>query len=579
VVRIVDTTLRDAHQSLIATRMRTEDMLPVLEALDSVGFYSLECWGGATFDSALRYLAEDPWERLRKIRERVAKTPLQMLLRGQNLLGYRHYGDDIVKKFVPLCVKNGIRIIRIFDALNDIRNMELSIKVAKDAGAIVQGAISYTVSPVHTMEAFVELASKFKDLGCDVICIKDMSGIISPQAAYDLVSALKREVGLPVDLHTHSTSGMGMVSYYAACQAGVDIIDCAFAPFAGGTSQPPLESMVACLRGTPYDTGLDLEKLVEIGMYWLRVREKYEALFSPVAERSDVSVILHQIPGGMISNLYSQLREQKAVDKYREVLEEVPRVREDLGYPPLVTPTSQIVGTQAVFNVLLGERYKKVTEEVKRYCLGYYGKPPAPIKKEVLEKVIGEEDPIDCRPADLIAPEWDKVVKEVEELKLPVQSEEDILTYALYPQIAVKFFRKELTCEEIAPPKREKKEKESVAPVLTEIPGEFLVTIDNEEFRVKVRPVFSVTPSSKGKEVLTKPKEIPKGAILSPMQGMIVSLKKGKGDTVRKGETVAILEAMKMQTEIHAEVEGVVKEVYTYETELVDAGDVIMVVE
>jgi pyruvate carboxylase subunit B len=574
VVRVVDTTLRDAHQSLIATRMRTEDMLPILDTLDGMGFYSLECWGGATFDSALRFLAEDPWERLRKIRERVVKTPLQMLLRGQNLLGYRHYSDDIVKKFIPLCVKNGIRIIRIFDALNDIRNMELSIKVAKDAGAIVQGAISYTISPVHTIEAFVELAQNFKDLGCDVICIKDMSGIISPQAAYDLVAALKKEVGLPVDLHTHSTSGMAMVSYYAACQAGVDIIDCAFSPFAGGTSQPPVESMVACLQGTPYDTGLSLEKLVEIGMYWLRVREKYEALFSPVAERSDVSVLIHQIPGGMISNLYSQLKEQKAVAKYREVLEEVPRVREDLGYPPLVTPTSQIVGTQAVLNVLLGERYKKVTEEVKRYCLGFYGKPPAPIKEEVLRKVIGDEKPISVRPADLLEPEWEKVNREIQELGLPVKSEEDILTYALYPQIAVKFFRGELSCEELCPPK--KTEEPQATP---RIPQEFVVSIDEEEFRVRVRPVFSVTPLSEERVEAVKKKEPPKGAIVSPMQGMIVALKKQKGDPVRKGEVVAVLEAMKMQTEIHAEAEGTVREIYAYETELVDSGDVIMVVE
>ncbi|NSW77104.1 MAG: sodium-extruding oxaloacetate decarboxylase subunit alpha [Candidatus Atribacteria bacterium] len=576
-VKIVDTTLRDAHQSLVATRMRTEDMLPILETLDSLGFYSLECWGGATFDASLRFLAEDPWERLRKIRDRVTKTPLQMLLRGQNLLGYRHYSDDIVKKFVPLCVKNGIQIIRVFDALNDIRNMELSIKLAKDVGAIVQGAISYTVSPVHTVEAFVELAQQLKELGCDVICIKDMSGIISPKAAYELVRALKKGVGLPVDLHTHSTSGMAMVSCYAACQAGVDIIDCAFSPFAGGTSQPPVESMVACLQETPYSTGLSLEKLVEVGTYWLKVREKYEALFSPVAERSDVSVLIHQIPGGMISNLYTQLKEQKAVAKYREVLAEVPRVREDLGYPPLVTPTSQIVGTQAVLNVLLGERYKKVTEEVKRYCLGYYGKPPAPIKEEVLRKVIGDEQPISVRPADLLEPEWDKVLREVKELGLPVKNEEDILTYALYPQVAVKFFRGELSCEELCPPKQA--EATGVTERKREIPQEFIVAVDEEEFRVRVRPVFSIASVVEGRTTPLKGKEIPKGAIISPMQGMIVALKKRKGDEVKKGEVVAILEAMKMQTEVHAEIEGTVQEIYAYETEIVDAGDVIMVVE
>jgi pyruvate carboxylase subunit B len=576
-VKIMDTTLRDAHQSLIATRLRTEDMLPILEKMDEVGFYSLECWGGATFDAAMRYLCEDPWDRLRKIRERVRKTPLQMLLRGQNLLGYRHYSDDIVKRFIPLCVKNGIDIIRVFDALNDIRNMELAIKIAKDAGAIVQGAICYTISPVHTIESFVELAVKLEELGCDVICIKDMSGIISPQAAYNLVLALKKNLHVPVHLHTHSTSGMGMVSYYAACQAGVDIIDCAFSPFAGGTSQPPLEPMVACLKGTPYDPGFDLEKLVEIGYYWLKVREKYQALITPVAERPDVSVLIHQIPGGMITNLYSQLKEQRAVDRYREVLEEVPRVREDLGYPPLVTPTSQIVGTQAVLNVLMGERYKKVTEEVKRYCLGYYGKPPAPIKEEVLKKVIGDEKPIDVRPADLLEPEWEKIVQEVQELGLPVDSEEDILTYAMYPQIAAKFFRCELVPEEI--PASASGEKAGTVAV-NGIPDEFVVTVDGEEFHVKVRPVLSVTRVEEEKrETPVRPREVPRGAITSPMQGMIVALKKKVGDRVQKGETVAVLEAMKMQTEIHSDFEGVVKEIYVYETEIVDFGDVIMVVE
>jgi pyruvate carboxylase subunit B len=525
----------------------------------------------------MRYLCEDPWDRLRKIRERVRKTPLQMLLRGQNLLGYRHYSDDIVKRFIPQCVKNGIDIIRIFDALNDIRNMELAIKVAKDAGAIVQGAICYTISPVHTIESFVELAVKLEELGCDVICIKDMSGIISPQAAYNLVLALKKNLHVPVHLHTHSTSGMGMVSYYAACQAGVDIIDCAFSPFAGGTSQPPLEPMVACLKGTPYDPGFDLEKLVEIGYYWLKVREKYQALITPVAERPDVSVLIHQIPGGMITNLYSQLKEQRAVDRYREVLEEVPRVREDLGYPPLVTPTSQIVGTQAVLNVLMGERYKKVTEEVKRYCLGYYGKPPAPIKEEVLKKVIGDEKPIDVRPADLLEPEWEKIVQEVQELGLPVDSEEDILTYAMYPQIAAKFFRCELVPEEI--PASASGEKAGTVAV-NGIPDEFVVTVDGEEFHVKVRPVLSVTRVEEEKrETPVRPREVPRGAITSPMQGMIVALKKKVGDRVQKGETVAVLEAMKMQTEIHSDFEGVVKEIYVYETEIVDFGDVIMVVE
>lgn len=431
-VKILDTTLRDGHQSLIATRMRTEDMLPIIEKLDTIGFYALEVWGGATFDVCLRLLGENPWERLRKIRERVRKTPLQMLLRGQNLVGYRHYADDVVRKFVHLSVKNGINIIRIFDALNDIKNMEVSIKAAKDAGAIVQGAISYTISPVHTTEKFVEMALELEKLGCDVICIKDMAGLISPQAAYDLVSALKKAVKLPIDLHTHMTSGMGMLSYYAACQAGVDIIDCAFSPFAWGASQPPVEPLVAALQNTPYDTGLDLPSLVEISQYFLQVKQKYQEFSSPVAERSDVGVLVHQIPGGMISNLYAQLKEQDALSRYKEVLEEVPRVRKDLGYPPLVTPISQIVGAQAVVNVLLGQRYKMIVEEVKKYCLGLYGTPPAPINQELLQRAIGNRKPITTRPADLLEPELEQARREMEEQKIPIHSEEDILNYVMF---------------------------------------------------------------------------------------------------------------------------------------------------
>lgn len=574
-VKIVDTTLRDAHQSLIATRMRTEDMLPMLEKIDSVGFYSLEVWGGATFDAMLRFLAEDPWERLRKLRAVVKKTPLQMLLRGQNLVGYRHYADDVVRKFVSLAVKNGINIIRIFDALNDIRNMEVSIKAAKDAGAVVQGTLSYTTSPVHTIEKYVEMAYKLEKLGCDAICIKDMAGLIAPKAAYDLVSALKKAIKLPVDLHTHMTSGMGILSYYAACQAGVDIVDCAFSPFAGGTSQPPLEPFVASLKDSQYDPKLDLEKLLEIGLYFLNVKQKYQSLCSPVAEKSDVSVLIHQIPGGMISNLYSQLKEQKALDKYNEVLKEVPKVREDLGYPPLVTPTSQIVGTQAVLNVLMGERYKKVTEEVKNYCLGLYGKTPAPIKKEILEKIIGDQKPIDLRPADLLKPELEKVKKEIEDQKIPVKSDEDILSYALYPQIAAKFLKGEAkpeplgVCEAAPAPPKPKQSFSS---------DEFIVNVDGEEFRIKIRPAEAAISKEK-EEVIKPPKEkIPEGAIISPMQGMVVSLKVKVGDRVKKGDTVIILEAMKMQTEIHSDHDGNVKEIYTFESEIVDAGDVLMVV-
>src|SRR5512136_3120734 len=401
-VKLTDTVLRDAHQSLLATRMRTRDMLPIAEMMDQVGFFSLEMWGGATFDACIRFLNEDPWERLRALKKAVPETPMQMLLRGQNLVGYRHYADDVVDKFVEKAAKNGVDIFRIFDAVNDIRNMERSIKAAKLASAHVQGGISYTISPVHTIGQFSDFAVRLAELGCDSICIKDMAGLITPQNAYDLVSAIKKEISLPVNLHTHCTSGMAQMSYFFATQAGVDILDTAISPLSGGSSQPSTESLVASLQGTPYETGLDLELLTEIKRYFEKIMEIYAPVFNPISARLDTNVLVYQVPGGMLSNLVSQLVEQKALDKYDEVLVEIPKVRKDLGYPPLVTPTSQIVGTQAVLNVILGKRYASVTTEVKEYCLGYYGRTPAPVDPELRKKIIGKEAPIECRPADLL---------------------------------------------------------------------------------------------------------------------------------------------------------------------------------
>ncbi len=452
-VRIVDTSFRDAHQSLMATRLRTEDMLPITERIDKIGFNSLEVWGGATFDVCIRFLNQDPWERLRTLKKMMPKTPMQMLLRGQNLVGYRHYPDDVVKEFIRLARKNGVDIFRVFDALNDIRNMEVSIKTAKNTGAHVQGSISYTTSPVHTIENFVKFSKELEELGCDSLCIKDMAGLISPQAAYDLVKALKKEIKIPIDLHTHCTSGMGPLSYFAACEAGVDIIDCAFSPMASGSSQPATEIMVASLSDTPYNTGLDLETLIEISYYFLKVKEKYYQFVSPLAEKTDTSVLIHQIPGGMLSNLHSQLKEQKALDKYQEVLAETPRVRKDLGYPPLVTPTSQIVGIQAVINVLSGKRYERVTQEVKDYLLGYYGRPPGLIDEDFRKKIVGDAKPIKGRPADLLKPELETRRKEAKEMELlrPGHEEEDLVTYALYPKVAPKFLKGE-TKEEIIEP-------------------------------------------------------------------------------------------------------------------------------
>lgn len=565
-VKITDTTFRDAHQSLLATRMRMRDMVPIIEKMDEVGFFSLEVWGGATFDACIRYLNEDPWERLRTFKKHMKETPTQMLLRGQNLVGYKHYSDDIVEKFVEKSVENGIDIIRIFDALNDLRNMELSIKVAKRMGAHVQGAICYTISPVHTIESFVSLAKELEAMECDSLCIKDMAGLISPKAAYDLIKALKKEVSIPIDLHSHCTSGMAPASYYAACEAGVDILDTAFSPFAWGTSQPPTESIVASLKGTPYDTSIPLEKFPEITAYFKEVRKKYEGILDPISESVDTNVLIYQIPGGMLSNLISQLKEQNALDKYEDVLKETPRVRADLGYAPLVTPTSQIIGTQAVMNVLVGERYKVVPKEVKDYVRGLYGRPPGEIKQEIMAKIIGNEKPITCRPADLLEPQYELMKKEAEKLGI-AKSEEDVLTYALYPAIAPKFLKGELQEEPLKPPMKEEAEEG--------IPTEFMVEVDGESYHVKVEPRGGFIDVKEKKPV---PQKVD-GGIPAPMQGMILKLKVGVGQAVKKGDVVAVLEAMKMQNDVVAPHGGVVREIFVSEGTTVSPGTVLMVVK
>jgi oxaloacetate decarboxylase alpha subunit len=435
-VGITDTILRDAHQSLIATRLKTDEMLPIAEKLDKVGYHSLEMWGGATFDSCIRFLNEDPWDRLRKIKQSVKNTPLQMLLRGQNLLGYHHYPDDVVEMFVKKSVENGIDIIRIFDALNDIRNLKKAIEVTKETGAHAQGTVVYTISSVHNNDYYVDLAKQLEEMGIDSLCIKDMAGLLAPYDAYELVSRLKKEINVPIQLHSHYTSGMASMTYLKAIEAGADVVDTALSPFALGTSQPPTETIVAVLRDSPYDTKLDLEFISSISDHFKQVRKNYK--IDSIITMVDTMVLNYQIPGGMLSNLTSQLKQQNSLDKLPEVLKEVPRVREDLGYPPLVTPTSQIVGTQAVVNVLTGERYKMIINEVKNYVRGLYGKPPAPITDEVKKKIIGEEDVISCRPADLLEPELEKYTKEI---SYYIEQEEDILTYALFPQIAEKFFK------------------------------------------------------------------------------------------------------------------------------------------
>lgn len=438
-VEITETVLRDAHQSLIATRMSTEEMLPIIEKLDDIGYHSLEAWGGATFDSCLRFLNEDPWERLRKIKDKAKKTPIQMLFRGQNILGYRHYADDIVEYFVQKSIANGVDIIRIFDALNDTRNLECAIKACIKEKGHCQAALSYTIGGPHTTESFVKLSKELEEMGANSICIKDMAGLLLPYTAYDLVKAIKETVKIPVQLHTHYTSGEASMVYLKAIEAGVDVIDCAMSPLAMGTSQPPTEPIVAALQGTEYDTGYDLDKLIEISDYFRPLREKYleSGLLSTKVMGVNVSTLKYQVPGGMLSNLVSQLKQQNAEDKYEEVLKEIPRVRADMGYPPLVTPSSQIVGTQAVLNVLMGERYKMISKETKGIVKGEYGRTPVPISEEIVKKVIGDEKQITCRPADLLEPELEKMKKECAEW---TEQPEDVLSYALFGQVAVKFF-------------------------------------------------------------------------------------------------------------------------------------------
>ena len=438
---ITDTILRDAHQSQAATRMRIEDMIPALEKLDKMGYWSVECWGGATFDSCMRFLNEDPWERLRTIKKHMPNTKLQMLLRGQNLLGYKHYADDVVDAFVKKSIENGIEVIRIFDALNDVRNIEQAIKSTKKYGGICEAALSYTESPVHNEAYFVKLAKKLEKMGADVICIKDMANLLLPYDAYSLVKKLKENVKVPIHLHTHNTTGTGDMTYLMAVQAGVDIIDCALSPLANGTSQPSTEAMVATLKGTERDTGLDLEALSEVAAHFRKVADKLKAdgILDPKVLNVDTKTLIYQVPGGMLSNLLSQLKQANAEDKYYDVLAEVPRVREDFGFPPLVTPTSQIVGTQAVLNVLSGERYKMVTKESKALLRGEYGQLPAPVNEEVRKKAIGDAEVITCRPADLLSPELEAYAKEMKEKGIG-KSEEDVLSYALFPQVAEKFF-------------------------------------------------------------------------------------------------------------------------------------------
>ena len=607
-VEFTDVTCRDGIQSLLATRVRTEDLLPAVEKLDKLGFWSLEVWGGATFDVCLRYLKEDPWERLRKFREVAKNTRLEMLVRGQSLVGYRHYPDDVVDAFIKKAVDNGIDIVRVFDALNDVRNMERAIKSAKESGAIVKGAISYTISPVHTIDKYVEIAKELADLGVDIISIKDMAGLLSPYVAYELVKRLKEEIGLPVHVHAQTTSALAMMAYLKAVEAGADIIDTDCYSMSLQTAHPTGEAMIYALKEFGYEVSVDMQGYKEVGDYMVNVRKKYKK-YDVAPPWPDVDVLIHQIPGGMITNFMSQLKEQGLEDKLNEVLEEVVRVREDLGYPPLVTPTSQIVGTQALMNVIHGERYKVITKEVKDYVKGLYGRPPAPIKEELIKKILGDEKPIyDIRPADLLEPMLDKIRKEATEAG--ARTEEDILSYAILPVVAKEFFewREKFEKGEVPPPEVE----ESLGEVPQEClaPYEFQVTVHGETYNVEIAGVGEKTPAGRPyfiridgrlEEVMVQPireaevisgqfSETPEGTIAvgkrprpkgvgdvsSPVSGKVTEIKVNVGDEVKEGDVLLIVEAMKMANEVHAPVSGTVEEILVRVGEHVNPDEVLI---
>lgn len=604
-VRITDTTLRDAHQSLWATRLKTDEMIPILKELDDIGFYSLEAWGGATFDVCMRYLSEDPWERLRTIKSEVKKTPLQMLVRGQNLVGYRHYSDDIVDRFIKKSVDNGIDIIRTFDALNDVRNLRSVIKAGKEAGAHVQGAIVYTISPVHKMSYNIELAKRLADKGVNSLAIKDMAGLLTPYDAYELVKELKKETGLQIQLHSHYTSGMAAMTYLKAVEAGCDVIDTAVASMALHTSQPAAETMVAVLKNTGFDTGLDINKISVISEYFEKLREE-KAYERPKQGFIDIKVLSHQVPGGMISNLLSQLDKQGAADRIEEVLEELPRVRKDLGYPPLVTPTSQFVGTQAVLNVLLGERYKMVPEEIKNYVKGMYGSAPGEINSMLKAKILAEEKEITCRPADLLEPAYEKIKQELP--KELVTKEEDYLSYAIFPQVALKFLllknnpsEGELIMGgdedmrinvEVLKQLAESLEEHSVGELVLETKsGKVILKRGNKDAVVAAAPAvyeeqYVAAPAAAAPAAAPAEEANKYHSVNSPMVGTFYKTPSPdapafvkEGDIVNAGDTLCIVEAMKLMNEVKSDARGKIVKVLVESGKAVKQGDKLFLID
>lgn len=592
ITHITDVTLRDAHQCLIATRLRTEDMLPACQMMDRAGFWAMEVWGGATFDACLRFLKEDPWERLKQLRRALPNTPLSMLLRGQNLLGYRNYADDVVQNFITLAANNGIDVFRVFDALNDVRNLRVSIESIKKCKKHAQGAICFTTSPVHSLSNFIEMGKNLAELGCDSLAIKDMAGLLTPTATVELYQGLAEATNLPIHLHTHATSGLASTCHYQAVLAGCRHIDTAISSFSGGASHPATEPLVAALARSEFHTGLDLNLLLEIADYFREIRKKYHQ-FESEAQEIDPRVQLYQVPGGMISNLYNQLKEQHALDKLGEVHKEIPRVRKDLGYPPLVTPTSQIVGTQAVLNVLLGERYKTITNEVKLYCQGKYGRAPGKISQSLRKKAIGQTEVIDVRPADLLPLEWGKLCSEIGEL---ATCDEDVLIFAMFPEIGRQFLldRKEhtLVAESLI---------SATLPTKSAKLSEFDIALHGESYHVKLTGYgsreagrqacflwvdgvpeeviihFDEEQSNDSSDVL--PRRIKtSGDINVAMPGTIVAVHVAEGDKVNAGQALLVLEAMKMETEIQAPFSGIVQSIDCKKGDKVTPENVLMVV-
>ena len=608
-INITELVLRDGHQCHIATRLRTEDMLPICSQLDKLGFWSLEAWGGATFDACVRYLKEDPWERLKKLRQALPNSQIQMLLRGQNLLGYRHYSDDVVDLFVKKSVENGVDVFRVFDAMNDIRNIEVSIKAVKKYKKHAQGTISFTTSPVHNIEYFVDLAKKVEGLGSDSLAIKDMAGLLTPQVTKDLVSSLVENISIPIHVHSHATAGLASINLIAAVESGASTVDTCNSSFSEGASHPTTESMVVALEDLGYETDIDLALTNEVSQYFKEVRKKYWQ-FESEFTNLDPRVLINQVPGGMISNLSSQLKDQGALDKMDQVLEEIPKVREDLGYPPLVTPTSQIVGTQAVLNVITGERYKSITNEVKNYFLGHYGRAPGNLNKEILSKAIGDQKQISCRPADLLKPEIDSLKVKAESFS---RCEEDILTYAMFPDLG-EIFLQERNAGTLEPEILLDKE-EAMKQGDHYAPSEFNITLHGETYHIKLtgsghageaeRPFYvsvdgiteevlvetldeilispngqTISDKSKTSNSATgRPKPSHGGCLTTAMPGTIIDIKVNVGDKVTAGDGVIVIEAMKMENEIQAPESGTVVAIHVSKGDSVSPNETLIEIQ